>query len=42
MFQANIVEKFKTQILRSVIFFFENRVFYEKMWKNKVEPDTPQ
>ena len=22
--------------------FFENRVFYEKMWKTCVEPDRPQ
>jgi len=42
MFHTNIVGEIKTQILCPVAFFFENRVFYEKMWKNNVEPDTPQ
>jgi len=34
-----IIEKFKTHILRLV---FLNRVIYEIMWKNVVEPDRPQ
>jgi hypothetical protein len=34
-----ILEKFKTHILRSVFF---NRVVYETMWKNIVEPERPQ
>jgi len=32
----------KTHILYRVIFFPENRVVNEIMWKNKVEPDRPQ
>ena len=36
MFQTKVVEKIKTHILYSVT-FFENRVFYEIMWKNVVE-----
>jgi hypothetical protein len=42
MFQANVVEKIKLHILRSVTFLFENRAFYEIMWKNIVELDWPQ
>ena len=41
MFQANVMEKLKTHILCSNI-FFENRAVYEIMWKNTVEPDRPQ
>ena len=41
MRQAIILEKIKTEILYSII-FFENRVFFEKMWKNIVEPGRPQ
>ena len=37
MFQTEVVEKIKTHVLFSVT-FFENRVVYEKMWKNYVEP----
>ena len=36
MFQAKLVEKIKTHILRSIT-FSENRAIYEKMWKNIVE-----
>jgi hypothetical protein len=36
-----LVEKLKTQILRS-IFFFENNAVYETMWKNIVKPDKPE
>jgi len=28
--------------LRSAIFFFENRVICDIMWKNMVQPDRPQ
>ena len=42
MFQVKVVEKIKLQILSSIIFFFENRVVYEIMWKNIVELDSPQ
>jgi len=43
MFQSKFVEKIKTRILCSVIFFFlENRAVYELMWKNIVEPDRSQ
>ena len=33
MFQTKVVEKIKTHILCSVIFFSENRAVYEIMWK---------
>jgi hypothetical protein len=35
MFQAKVVDKIKTHILCSVIFFF-NRAVHEVMWKNMV------
>jgi hypothetical protein len=41
MFQTRVVEKLKTHNLCPKT-FFENRVFYEIMWKNIVEPDKPQ
>ena len=41
MFQTTVVEKIKTCILCSIA-FFENRVVYEIMWENTVEPDRPQ
>ena len=37
-----VVEKFKTQILYSVTFLFENCAVYKIIWKNTVEPDSPQ
>jgi hypothetical protein len=43
MFRTKVVEEIKTQILFSIIlFFFENRVVYEIMWKNSVERCRPQ
>jgi hypothetical protein len=42
MFQTNVAEKIKTHILCSIMFFPENRAFYEIMWKNMVQPDRPQ
>jgi len=36
------MEKIKTKVLRSILFFFENRVVYEIMWKNVVDLDRPQ
>jgi len=37
------LEGMKTHILYSItFFFFQNRVVYEKMWKNTVESDRPQ
>ena len=33
MFEANIVEKIKSQLLRPITFSFENRTFYELMCK---------
>jgi len=41
MFQTKVVDKIKTHILCSIIFFL-NRAFYEIMWKNTGEPDRPQ
>ena len=34
MFQAKFAEKIKTYILCSIIFFSENRGFYETTWKS--------
>ena len=42
MFQTKVVGKFKTPISCTITFFFENRAFYEIMWKNIVELDKPQ
>jgi len=42
MFQTKVVEKIKTHILFSIIFFLENRAVYEKMWENIVEWGRPQ
>jgi len=42
MFQTKVVEKIKTHILGSVIFFSENRAIYEIMWENVVERGRPQ
>jgi hypothetical protein len=42
IFRKNVVEKIKTRILCSAIFFKENRVVYEIMWKNIVERDRFQ
>jgi hypothetical protein len=36
-----VVEKIKTHILYSII-FFENHAVYEIMWKSTVEPGRPQ
>jgi len=41
MFQTKLTKKIKTQILRSVTFFFEQSTIHEIMWKNKVEMDLP-
>jgi hypothetical protein len=41
MFGTEFVEKIKTHFVNNN-FFFENRAVYEKMWKNKVDPDSPQ
>jgi len=42
MFQTKVVEKIKTHISRSVIFFSENPAIYETMWKNSAELGRPQ
>jgi len=42
MFQTKVLEKIKTHILCSVIFFPQNCAIYEVMWKNVVEPDKPE
>jgi hypothetical protein len=39
MFQTEVIEKIKTNILYSVT-FSENRAVYE-MWKNMADPDRP-
>jgi hypothetical protein len=38
---GKVVEKIKTHILDSIMFFFQNRAVYEIMWKNVIEPDKP-
>ena len=40
-FRTKAVEKIKTHILYSIT-STENRILYEVMWKNTVEPDNPQ
>ena len=44
MVQIKVLEEIKTHILCSITFFFyfENRSFYEIMWKNAVERGRPQ
>ena len=42
MFHTKVVEKIKTHVSCSVIFFFENLAVYEIMWKNIVQPDRPK
>ena len=50
MFQAKVVEKIKAHFMFNNIyiyiyiffFFFENRVVYETMWKNNVEPGSSE
>ena len=41
MFQTNVVEKMKTNILRSMN-SFENRASYKIMWKNMLGPNRSQ
>jgi len=38
MLQTNVVEEIKTHGLCSITLFFENRAFYEQIWKKIVEP----
>jgi len=40
MLQTKVLKKIKTHIL-CLITFFLNHAIYEIMWKNAVEPDTP-
>jgi len=43
MFQAKVLKKVTTHLLRLIFFFFfENRAVYEVMWKNIVEQVGPQ
>jgi hypothetical protein len=42
MFQSEVVDKIKTDALYPINFFPDNRVVYEIMWKNMVQPDRPQ
>jgi hypothetical protein len=42
MLQRKAVDKMKTHILRSIIFFPENSDVYEILCKNFVQPDWPQ
>jgi hypothetical protein len=41
MFQAEVAGKIRTRFMFDE-FFPEDRVVYEIMWKNTVEPDWPQ
>jgi len=40
--QTKVVEKIKTRVLFSIIFFSENLAVYEITWKNMVHPQGPQ
>jgi hypothetical protein len=42
MFQTEVVEKIKINILCSINFFKENRAVYEKMLQNTVQPGSPK
>ena len=42
MLQTKFIENIKTHIFSLIFFFFENRAFYEIMWKNMVGSDRPQ
>jgi len=42
MFRTKVVEKIKTLIVCSIIFFFENCVIYEILWETAVELEKPQ
>ena len=44
MFQTDVVQKLKINILYSItiFFYFKNRAVYEIMWKNIVERGRPQ
>jgi len=42
MVRIIVVDKIKTHILRSIIFFSENRAIYMIMWRNMVDMDTSQ
>jgi hypothetical protein len=42
MFEIKVVEKVKTRVLSSVIFFSSENHVYEIMWKNIVQPNRPQ
>jgi hypothetical protein len=38
MFHIEVVQEIKIRILYSIMFFFENRVVYEIIWENIVQP----
>jgi hypothetical protein len=42
MLHTRDVEKMKTKHFIFSNFFFENRVVYEIIWKNRVKPDRPE
>jgi hypothetical protein len=42
MFQTKVVVEIKTHVVCSIIFFLENHVVCEIMWKNTVERDRTQ
>jgi hypothetical protein len=41
-YQTKFVEKTKTHILRSILYFSENCAVFEIMWENMVKPGRPQ
>jgi hypothetical protein len=41
-FLDKFVEKIKTHMLCSTVFFSKNRAVYEIIWTNMVQPDRPQ
>jgi hypothetical protein len=42
IFQTNVIEKIKTNILLSITFFPVNHALYEIIQKNTVQSDSPQ
>jgi hypothetical protein len=40
MLQEKALDKIKTHIMLTELFFFENRDVYEIMWKSVVDPDN--
>jgi len=42
IFHTRVVDKIKTHILYSIMFFLNNHAIYDIMWANMVEADRPK